>query len=93
MKAYKAKVASLASEKADLQAQVQCLIEDAMKRESSLKHTSTMRARAKDKERKAQGELRVAEGELRAVKDELHVARDELHMVWDELHIKATTLN
>ena len=71
-----------------------------MKYESDLKHTTTVKARAKDKEKKARGELRVAEDELRAVRDELQVARDELHVVRDELHvvrdelrIKATTLS
>ena len=87
VKAYKAKVASLTFEKADLQAQ------DVVKSESDLKHTSTTRARAKVKEKKARGELRVAEGELQAVRDEFHVARDELQVVWDERHIKDTTLN
>ena len=81
VKSYKAKVAFLTSKKADLQAQVQRLTEDVVKREYDLKHTSTARARAKDKEKKARGELRVAEGELRAARDELHVARDELHVV------------
>ena len=64
-----------------------------MKYESDLKHTTIVRARAEDKEKKARGELRVIEDELRAVRDELQVARDELHVVWDELHIKATALS
>ena len=93
VKAYKSKVASLTSEKADLQAQMQRLAEDAMKYESDLKHTMTTKARAKDKEKKARGELRVTEDELRAVRDELQVARDELQVVRDELCIKAMTLS
>ena len=83
VKAYKAKVASMTSEKADLRARMQCLAEDAVKYESNLKHTTTTRARVEDKEKKAWGKLRVAEDEPRAVRDELQVARDELHMVRD----------
>ena len=93
VKAYKAKVASLTSEKVDLQARMQCLAEDAVKYESDLKHTTTVKAQAEDKEKKARGELRMAEDELLAVRDELQVSRDELHMVRDELCIKATTLS
>ena len=93
VKAYKAKVASLTSETVDLRVRMQCLAEDALKYESDLKHTTTTKARAEDKEKKARGELRVAEDELRIVRDKLHVARDELHVVRDELRIKATTLS
>ena len=52
VKAYKAKVASLTSEKVDLQARMQRLVEDAVKYESNLKHTTTVKVRAKDKEKK-----------------------------------------
>ena len=93
MKAYKAKIASLTSEKADLRAQMPWLAEDAMKYEFDLKHTTTAKIRVEDKEKKARGELRVAEDELWAVTDELQVARDELHVVRDELCIKATILS
>ena len=61
--------------------------------ESDLKHTTTVKARAEDKDKKARGELRVVKDKLRAVMDELQVARDELYVVRDELHIKATTLS
>ena len=40
-KAYKAKVTSLTSKKADLRARMQSLAEDAVKYESDLKHTTT----------------------------------------------------
>ena len=93
VKASKAKVALLTSENVDLRARVQCLAEDIVKYESDLKHTTTTKARAEDKEKKARGELRVAEDALRAVRDELQVARDELHVVRDELRFKATTLS
>ena len=93
VKAYKAKVASLTSEKADLRARMQHLVEDAVKYEYDLKHTTTVKARAEDKEKKARGKLRITEDELRAIKDELHVARDELHVIRDKLHIEATILS
>ena len=52
-KAYKAKVASLTSEKAKLQARIQSLTEDVVKHKSDLKQTLTTKARAKDREKKA----------------------------------------
>ena len=93
MKAYKAKVASLTSKKADLRARIQRLTKDVVKYESDLKHTMTAKARAEDKEKKAQGKLRVAEDELQAVRDELQVAKDELHLVRDKLCVKSTVLS
>ena len=77
-KAYKSKVTSLTSEKADLGARIQSLIEDVVKHKSNLKHTSTVKARAKDKEKEAREGLRVAKDELWEVKVELHAARKEL---------------
>ena len=93
VKAYKAKVASLTYEKANLRARMQHLAEDVVKYESDLKHTLTVKARVEYKEKKAWGELRVAEDELREVKEELQVARDKLHVIRDELRIKATILS
>ena len=84
VKAYKAKVASLTSEKTNFRARMQRLIEDSVKYKSDLKHTTTVKVRAEDKEKKARGELRVAEDELLAVRDELQVARDKLQVVLDE---------
>ena len=74
-KAYKAKVAPLTSEKVELRAQIQSLIEDVVKHKSNLKHTSTANARAKDREKEAREGLRVAKDELREVKEELQAAR------------------
>ena len=93
VKASKAKVALLTFENVDLQARVQRLAEDVVKYESDLKHATTVKARAEDKEKKARGELRVTEDALRAVRDELQAARDELHVVRDELRFKATILS
>ena len=50
-KSYKAKVASLTFEKADLQAQIRDLTEEIVKHRSDLKHASTVRARVEDKEK------------------------------------------
>ena len=93
MKSSRAKVASLTSENADLRARVQRLSEDVVKYKSNLKHTTTMKARVEDKEKKSLGELRVVKDALWAVRDELQVARDELHVVQDKLHVKATTVS
>ena len=86
VKASKSKVASLTSENADLRSRVQRLPEDTVNYESDLKHTTTAKAQAKDKEKKARGELRVVEDALRVIKD-------KLHMVRDKLGVKATTLS
>ena len=77
-KAYKAKVASLTSEKAELRDRIQSLIEDVVKHKSDLKHTSTAKARAEDREKKAIEGLRVVKDELRVVKEEFRAAREEL---------------
>ena len=81
VKLSKAKIAFLTSENANLRAQMQRLAEDTVKYESDLKHTTTTKARAKDKEKKARAELRVAEDKMRAIREELQVARDELHVI------------
>ena len=52
-KAYKAKVASLISERAELRALIQSLTEDVVKHKSDLKHTLTAKSRAEDREKKA----------------------------------------
>ena len=44
VKSYKAKVASLTSERADLRAQIRDLTEELVKHRSDLKHASTTRA-------------------------------------------------
>ena len=77
-KAYKAKVASLTFEKAELRAWIQSLTEDVVKHKSDLKHTSTAKARVEDIEKKAIEGLRVVKDELQVVKEEFQVAREEL---------------
>ena len=77
-KAYKAKVASLSSERAKLRARIQSLTEDLVKHKSDLKHTSTAKARVEDREKKAREGLTVAKDELRVVKEGLQASKEEL---------------
>ena len=57
-----------------------------MKHRSDLKHASTARALAKDKEKKARKDLKVAE-------DELRLARKELQAIKGDLCVKVTRLD
>ena len=69
---YKARVASLTSELANLRDRVQSMTEEAVKLKSDLRHTLSTRARAEDREDEARNNLRkAAEVELREVKDVL----------------------
>ena len=77
-KSYKAKVASLTSERAGLQAQTRELIEELMKHRSDLKHTSVARARTEDKENDARKDAKVAEDELQVAKEELQAVKGDL---------------
>ena len=86
VKSYKAKVASLTSEKARLRAQIRDLTEELVKHRSDLKHSLTARARVEDKEKKTRKDLRVVEEELR-------LAREELQAVKGDLRVKVTTLD
>ena len=75
---YKSKVISLTFEGASLQAQIRELTEELVKHRSDLKHASTVKARAKDKEKKARKDAKVAEDELRLAKEELQAVRGDL---------------
>ena len=77
-KSYKAKVASLTSERAGLQAQIRELTEELVKHRSDLKHASVARGQAEDKEKKAQKDAKVAEDELRLAREEMQVVKDDL---------------
>ena len=68
---YKARVASLTSERAKLRDRVQSLTKEAVKLKSYLKHTTSVRARAKGREDETRNSLRATEVELREVQDEL----------------------
>ena len=60
-KSYKAKVASLTSERANIQAKIRELTKELVKHRSDLKHASVERARAEDKEKEARKDAKVAE--------------------------------
>ena len=69
-RAYKAKVASLTSERVKLQARIQSFTDDVLGYKSDLKHTSTAKAKVEDREKKVIEGLRFFEDELRVVKEE-----------------------
>ena len=75
---YKAKVTSLTSERAGLRAQIRDLTEELVKHRSDLKHASTVRARAEDKENEARKDVKVAEDELRLAREELQAVKGDL---------------
>ena len=68
---YKAKVATLTSERDELQGRAQHMSEEVERHKSNLKHTSAARARAESREVEVQSSLTTAEGELREVRNEL----------------------
>ena len=80
-KSYKAKVASLTSERASLQAQIRELTEELVKHRSDLKQASVVRARAEDKEKEARKNAKVAE-------DGLWLAREELQAIKGDMWAK-----
>ena len=82
---YKARVASLTSERAKLQEWVLSLIEEAVKLRSDLKHTTCARARAEGIEDETRSSLRATEVELRKVQDELRVVQNDLLEAKDEV--------
>ena len=63
-KVYKARVASLTSERAKLRDQVLSMTEEAMKLKSNLRHILSARAQAEGREVEARNSLRVAEVEF-----------------------------
>ena len=77
-KSYKAKVASLTSERADLRAHIKDLTEELVKHWSDLKHALTARVQAKDKEKKARKDVKVPEDELRLTREELQAVKGDL---------------
>ena len=75
---YKAKVATLNSERVGLQERAQRMAEEIERLKSDLKHTSSARTRAERREDEVRSSLTVAEGELREVRGELQVAQNDL---------------
>ena len=82
---YKARVASLTSERVKLGDQVQCMTEEAVKLKSDLRHTLSTRARAEGREDEARNGLRVVEVELREVLDGLQAIQNDLLEARDRL--------
>ena len=70
-RAYKARVATLTSQRAEQRDWMQNMMEEVVKLKSYLRHATMARARVKGREEKARNGLRVAEGELREVRDGL----------------------
>ena len=92
VRAYKARVASLSSERAELRARKQKKMEEVVKLMSDLRHTAMARARAEGREEKARDGLRVAKGKLREVRDGLQTAHDDLLVARDGLQTTQTEL-
>ena len=82
---YKAKVASLTSERSELQERVQRMTEEVEKLKYDLKHTTSARARAESKEDEVRNSLTAVESELREVRGELRAAQDDLAKTRDGL--------
>ena len=75
---YKARVASLSSERTGLQERAQRMTKEVVRLKSDLKHTVSARARAESREDEVQSSLTVIEGELRKVRGELLVVQNDL---------------
>ena len=84
-RAYKARVASLTSERAELRGWVQRMTEEAVKLKSDLKHTTSAHVRVEGREDEAWNSLRAAEGELREVRGDLRVVQNDLMEARDGL--------
>ena len=75
---YKARVASITSERTELRDQVQRMTEEAERLKFDLKHAMSARAWAEGREDEIRNSLTAAEGELREVRDELRVEQNDL---------------
>ena len=75
---YKAKVATLTSERAEVQGRAQHMSEEMERLKSDLKHTSAARARAESREVEVRSSLTTAERELREVRNELRALQSDL---------------
>ena len=78
VKSYKAKVASLISERASFRAQIRDLTEELVKHRFDLKHASVARVRDEDKEKEARKDVKVVEDELRLSREELQAVKGDL---------------
>ena len=78
-------MASLTSERTELQERVQRMTEEAERFKSDLKHTLSARARAKGREDEVRSNFSTVEGELREVRNVLRVAQNDLAEARDGL--------
>ena len=78
---YKARVASLTSERTELQERVHRMTEKVERLKFDLKHTTSARARAENREDEVRSSLTAVEGELW----EIRVAPNDLVETWDGL--------
>ena len=78
-------MASLTSERTELQERVQRMTEEAERLKSDLKHTISVRARAEGREDEVRSNLSTVEGELREVRNVLRVAQNDLAEARDGL--------
>ena len=82
---YKARVASLTSERIELQERVQRMTEEMKRLKYDLKHTMSASARAESREDEVRNSLTVIEGELQEVRGELRVPQNDLAETRDGL--------
>ena len=75
---YKARMASLSSERTRLQERAQRMTEEVERLKYDLKHTTSARVRAESREDEVRSSLTAAEGELQKVRGELQVAQNDL---------------
>ena len=75
---YKAKVATLTSERSELQKRVQHMSEEMERLKSDLKHTSSARARAENREVEVRTNLTTVEEELRMARNAIRDLQSEL---------------
>ena len=78
-------MASLTSERTELQEQVQCMTEEAERLKSDLKHSISARARAEGREDEVRSNLSAVEGKVREVRNVLRVAQNDLAEARDGL--------
>ena len=83
---YKAKAASLTSERTELQERAQRMTEEVERLKSNLKHTASAHARAESREDEVRSNLAMVEGELWKVRGELQVVLNNLIETRDGLH-------
>ena len=75
---YKAKAASLTSERTELQERAQHMTDEVERLKSDLKHTTLARARAESREDEVRHSLAATEGELREVREVLQASQNDL---------------